>query len=236
MTVWKKKPTVTLYDGTKKLTAGIDYTVSYRNNRNAGTGEVIVTGKGNYGGTKTLTFRIIGKEQKVTSRYSKYYRTPESDSFNLNADHDGDGYLVYSSSGDTSVAEVSSTGRVTVKRTGRAVITVSTAGTVRYEPASKRITIDVRPVTPAVKAVSAAKGKVKVTITKVEGATKYQVKYGRNGKYKNRYITHRDNEYVRIVSTIKNLPSKTHYIKVRAYKTLDDGTKSGASGLPRRLR
>ena len=80
--------------------------------------------------------------------------------------------------------------------TSRAVITVSTAGTVRYEPASKRITIDVRPVTPAVKAVSAAKGKVKVTITKVEGATKYQVKYGRNGKYKNRYITHRDNEYV----------------------------------------
>ena len=220
----EKKPTVTLYDGTKKLTAGIDYTVSYRNNRNAGTGEVIVTGKGNYGGTKTLTFRIIGKEQKVTSRYSKYYRTPESDSFNLNADHDGDGYLVYSSS-DISVAEVSATGRVTVKGTGRAVITVSTAGTVRYEPASKRITIDVRPVTPAVKAVSAAKGKVKVTITKVEGATKYQVKYGRNGKYKNRYITHRDNEYVRIVSTIKNLPSKTHYIKVRAYKALDDGTK-----------
>ena len=183
-----------------------------------------MTGKGNYGGTKTLTFRIIGKEQKVTSRYSKYYRTPESDSFNLNAGHDGDGYLVYSSS-DTSVAEVSATGRVTVKGTGRAVITVSTAGTVRYEPASKRITIDVRPVTPAVKAVSTAKGKVKVTITKVEGATKYQVKYGRDGKYKNRYITHRDNEYVRIISTIRNLPSKTHYIKVRAYKTLDDGTR-----------
>ena len=231
----EKKPAVTLYDGTKKLTAGIDYTVSYRNNRNAGTGEVIVTGKGNYGGTKTLTFRIIGKEQKVTSRYSKYYRTPESDSFNLNADHDGDGYLVYSSS-DTSVAEVSSTGRVTVKGTGRAVITVSTAGTVRYEPASKRITIDVRPVTPAVKAVSAAKGKVKVTITKVEGATKYQVKYGRNGKYKNRYITHRDNEYVRIVSTIKNLPSKTHYIKVRAYKTLDDGTKIWGKWVTKKIK
>ena len=231
----EKKPAVTLYDGTKKLTAGIDYTVSYRNNRNAGTGEVIVTGKGNYGGTKTLTFRIIGKEQKVTSRYSKYYRTPESDSFNLNADHDGDGYLVYSSS-DTSVAEVSSTGRVTVKGTGRAVITVSTAGTVRYEPASKRITIDVRPVTPAVKAVSAAKGKVKVTITKVEGATKYQVKYGRNGKYKNRYITHRDNEYVRIISTIKNLPSKTHYIKVRAYKTLDDGTKIWGKWVTKKIK
>lgn len=69
----EKKPAVTLYDGTKKLTSGVDYTVAYRNNKSAGTGEVIITGTGNYGGTKTLTFRIVGKSQTVTTRYTRLH-------------------------------------------------------------------------------------------------------------------------------------------------------------------
>lgn len=221
----EKKPQVTLYDGAKRLTSGIDYTVSYDNNKNAGTGEVIVTGKGNYGGTKTLTFRIIGKSQTVTTRYTRYTKTLNSASFNLRADHDGDGTLIYRSS-DPSVAVVSSAGQVTVTGTGQAVITVSTTGTVKYDPASKAVYVTVKPLKPAVTVTSPAKKQLKVTITKVKGATKYQVKYGRNGVYYNRYITHRDNSYKKVYTVIgSRLSGKNYYVKVRAYKTLDDGTK-----------
>ena len=221
----EKKPAVTLYDGTKKLTSGVDYTVAYRNNKNAGTGEVIITGTGNYGGTKTLTFRIVGKSQTVTTRYTRYTKTLKSAAFNLMASHDGDGTLVYKSS-DPSVATVSSTGKVTITGTGKATITVSTTGNVKYDPASKTVYVTVKPVKPTVKVTSPAKKQIKVTITKVKGATKYQVKYGRNGVYYNKYITHKDNEFPKTSVTLKNRTSgKTYEIKVRAYKTLEDGTK-----------
>ena len=48
------KPTVTC-DG---LTEGIDFTVSYKDNINAGTAKAIITGIGNYSGTYTLEFTI----------------------------------------------------------------------------------------------------------------------------------------------------------------------------------
>ncbi len=40
------------------LTEGIDFTVSYKDNINAGTAQVIITGIGNYSGTYTLEFTI----------------------------------------------------------------------------------------------------------------------------------------------------------------------------------
>ena len=50
------KPTVKV--GTTTLREGTDYTLSYKNNTNAGTASVIVTGKGNYAGAVTKTFTI----------------------------------------------------------------------------------------------------------------------------------------------------------------------------------
>jgi hypothetical protein len=65
------KPEVKVYDGVKELTAGADYTITYKNNKNAyiyREGEkgfdsskapcVIVTGKGNYKGKDTAYFVI----------------------------------------------------------------------------------------------------------------------------------------------------------------------------------
>lgn len=54
----EKKPTVTVKDGTKTLTGGNDYTVSYANNKNIGTATATVTGKGNYSGTVSKSFTI----------------------------------------------------------------------------------------------------------------------------------------------------------------------------------
>lgn len=51
-------PAVTVKDGSRTLTVGTDYTVSYEDNINAGTAKATVTGKGNYMGTASQTFTI----------------------------------------------------------------------------------------------------------------------------------------------------------------------------------
>ena len=53
-----KEPVPTVTDGSKTLAEGVDYTISYDNNVNVGTAKVILTGMGNYNGTKEVNFTI----------------------------------------------------------------------------------------------------------------------------------------------------------------------------------
>ena len=55
------EPTVTVNVGKKTLTAGTDYTVTYKDNTDVGTAKVIVTGKGNYTGSVEAKFNITAK-------------------------------------------------------------------------------------------------------------------------------------------------------------------------------
>lgn len=52
------KPKFDLYIGEKELVNGVDYLLSYKNNVNAGTATVVVTGKGLYTGSKKFSFKI----------------------------------------------------------------------------------------------------------------------------------------------------------------------------------
>ncbi|MBR3159897.1 MAG: S8 family serine peptidase [Atopobiaceae bacterium] len=65
----KPKPKVTL--GGRTLKAGTDYELSYAYNVRPGTATVKVTGKGNYAGTKKVTFRIVAP----TVRYLAHCQT-----------------------------------------------------------------------------------------------------------------------------------------------------------------
>ena len=55
------KPAVTVKYGKAKLKQGTDYTVTYRNNKKIGIATATVKGKGNYTGSKKVTFRINPK-------------------------------------------------------------------------------------------------------------------------------------------------------------------------------
>ena len=48
----------TIHDGFTDLEQGIDYTVSYKNNKNAGTAYVVIQGKNGYTGTIKKSFAI----------------------------------------------------------------------------------------------------------------------------------------------------------------------------------
>ncbi len=61
------KPSVTVKQNGKTLKKGTDYTVSYKNNKNIGTATVTVKGKGNYSGSKVLSFKINPPKQSVKS-------------------------------------------------------------------------------------------------------------------------------------------------------------------------
>lgn len=53
------KPAVTAKYGSDTLKAGTDYDAEYKDNINAGTASVTLKGKGQYTGTKTVTFKIV---------------------------------------------------------------------------------------------------------------------------------------------------------------------------------
>ena len=215
-------------DGDTVLTKDTDYTVSYGENINAGIGTVVITGKSAaYVGSKTVEFKIEGKKAGIVTGYNTYNRYwPNAAALNLKARSSADEEGFVYTANNPEIATVDPYGNVTVHSTGQAIITIKTYGTKEYNPVQKTVTINVKPRKPSVKVTSTVKKQIKVAITKVEGATKYQVKYGRNGVYYNKYITHKDNQYKTVYTNIKNrISGKTYYVKVRAYKTMEDGTK-----------
>ena len=76
------EPTVSLQDGTK-LTKGVDYTVRYQNNRNAGVATIIVEGTGKYPDYyQELTFTIRPRPVQVKVADQQYYGANPSYSYN----------------------------------------------------------------------------------------------------------------------------------------------------------
>lgn len=70
------RPEITVKLGKRELTAGTDYQIVYENNVQAGKATVTITGLGEYIGTKTVSFNIIGdsiKRAKVSGIEPKVY-------------------------------------------------------------------------------------------------------------------------------------------------------------------
>lgn len=63
--------------GTTRLVAGVDYSVSYKNNKAIGTATVTIKGKGNYKDTVTTQFNIVPKnieDEDVEITYNEFVR------------------------------------------------------------------------------------------------------------------------------------------------------------------
>ena len=76
-----KKPTATIVKSGRTLISGTDYSLTYTNNTFIGTGKVTIKGKGNYKGSKTMTFtislkgttikKVKGAKKKFTITWNK---------------------------------------------------------------------------------------------------------------------------------------------------------------------
>ena len=210
-----KMPTITVRADGRTLTEGTDYTLSYKNNINAGIASVVITGRGDYEGSLTKEF-TIHKAAQTISGAATITKAYGSKAFGLS--NGAQGKLSYKTE-NSRVAAVSSAGKVTVKGTGRTSIIITAAATANYNAASKVVTINVTPKKVAKLKVKAGKKAMTVTWKKDTKASGYQITYGKNKKVtkakKNVTITRSKTTK----KTIKKLKSKkTYYVKVRAFK------------------
>lgn len=214
-----RTPSITVRDGGSLLREGTDYTTAYKNNTNAGTATVTITGKGGYTGTVTKNFTIRKAAQKFAS-YTKSYSKPYgSKAFKLNAKlKAGNGKLSYKTS-NAKVAAIKS-GKVTIKGTGAATITVQAAETANYSKASIKITIKAAPAQQKIKSIKAVKGrKLKLAWKKDTRADGYQIQYSTDKKFKKGVKTLTVKKNKTISKTISKLAKgKAYYVRVRSYK------------------
>ena len=134
-----KTPEVVVKDGIKKLTLDKDYTIEYKDNINAGTGKVVITGKGNYSGSTTKTFTINKATATCKINSVPTLKYPNSISGNLTYKCTGTGNITVAS-GNTNVITASKTSdtvvSLTAKTIGTSKITISQAESTNYTSAT----------------------------------------------------------------------------------------------------
>ena len=150
-----KKPGVTVkVDGVKVDPS--EYTVSYSNNKNAGTGKVTITAKDDsevIKGSKTMTITIAKATNKVTaSDVTKSYKVKtlkaKKATFKLSAKAKA-GKISYKKVSSGKKITVSKNGTVTVakglkKGTYKVKVKVTAASSTNYKAASKTMTVTVK--------------------------------------------------------------------------------------------
>ena len=140
-----KTPSVSVRYKGRTLVKNRDYTVAYRNNVNAGTATVTITGKGSFTGSVKKTFRIRKAYQSFRVLNTSYYFSKtglrrSAQSFTIRTAQ-GKGALSYKS--NTKYITVSK-GKATVKKgtpAGIYRITVTAAGNSNYYSSSKTIRV-----------------------------------------------------------------------------------------------
>ena len=203
------KPSITVKYNGKTLKNGTDYTISYGKNKAIGNGSIKITGKGNYTGSLTKSFKIT-KRNVSTLTYSKISNksyTGKQIKPSITVKYSGK-TLKKGTDYTVSYGKNKSTGKGTVKITGKGNYTGSITKTFYIVP--KKVTIS--------SAKSSAKKKITVKYKKVTGASGYQIAYQKSGSKKWTYTTVSSKSASK---TLTKLTSKKNYkVKVRAYKTV----------------
>lgn len=219
------KPGVTVTDDGTKLTEGTDYTLSYKNNKEAGTATITITGQGKYTGSINLTFQIVKKVSGVKAAAASY----NSVTVSWSPIKGVTGYKVYRSTGKKGDYELVKT----IKDRNKTSYTdtkLDTGTTYYYKvvpyksfklgKASKIVSAK-----PSLEkaSITSAKNSSKKTATvtwkKVSGANGYEVyrSTSKKGNYKLVKTVTKGKSY----KDTKLSKGKTYYYKVRAYRNVN---------------
>ena len=205
------------------LMEDIDYKVTWKNNTNAGTATVTVTGLEPYfRGTLTKTFKILQANNSITASNVKKTQSTKAQTFSLGAAAKGGAKLSYKSNNKN--VTVNSSGKVTIAAnyTGESAITITAAATKNYKAAQKTVTLTVNPSgTSITKCTNIKTKKADIQWKKNGSATGYEVQYSTNKTFKSGVKTKSITNASTIKYTVVGLTSqKTYYVRVRAYKTV----------------
>ncbi|MCI8483578.1 MAG: leucine-rich repeat protein [Lachnospiraceae bacterium] len=218
-----KTPSVTVKLDGKTLVLNTDYTVSYSNNIKVGTAKAIVTGKGKYTGSKTVQFTITkaadqNPAESITCKKTVYKVAYGTKPFKINASSKSK--MTFTSSKPKIASVDKKTGKVTIRNTGVATITIK-AG-----KASKKVTVKVSPKKQSVKSIKAGKGrKLTVKWAKDKMASKYQVQVSTDKKFKKSVKSKSLSKTSYTFTKLKK--GKKYYVRVRSYKKYGKETLYG---------
>ena len=208
-------------DGGRTLTAGTDYTVAYVNNTQPGIATMTITGKGNYGGIKTIRYLINVKDMTEITASAASSKVKLS----WNPVDGAGGYAIYTADNKL-IAKTTATSYTHKKLKSMKTYTykvrpyVVSDGASYYGGFSNTISIMTKPAKASKVKLKAGNGQVTIKWKKIKGVSGYAI-------YKS---TKKSGGYKKIKTvkkasttsyTNKNLSSnKKYYYKVRAYKNV----------------
>ncbi|MDO4805879.1 MAG: lectin-like protein [Coriobacteriales bacterium] len=135
------RPAVSVTHDGVGLALGTDYEVGFRNNVNAGTATVTVTGVGRYAGSQSVTFTIEAATQTIVTAKASYSvamgKTVALGGANKTP---GGGAIGYKTS-DAKVAKVSASGVVTPVGVGTVTVSLTAAAKGNYKETTKKVTV-----------------------------------------------------------------------------------------------
>ena len=208
-----KKPGVTVKLNGKALKNGTDYIVSYSNNTKVGTATVKITGKGNYTGSISKTFKIKNNFKKATiSGISNKSYTGKNITQSITVKYNGK-TLKNGTDYTVSYSNNKSIGTATVKIAGKGSYTGTITKTFKINPAKQ-----------AIQKLTAKSKAFFVDWAQKGSATGYEIQYATNSKFTSaKKVTITNNKTDK--TTISKLSGKKkYYVRVRSYTTVK-GTK-----------
>ena len=208
-----KKPGVTVKLNGKTLKNGTDYTVSYSNNTKVGTATVKITGKGNYTGSVSKTFKIKNNFKKATvSGISTKAFTGKNITQSITVKYNGK-TLKNGTDYTVSYSNNKKIGTATVKIAGKGSYTGTITKTFKINPAKQEI-----------QKLTAKSKAFFVDWAQKGSATGYEIQYATNSKFtRAKKVTITNNKTDK--TTVSKLSGKKkYYVRVRSYTTVK-GTK-----------
>ena len=208
-----KKPGVTVKLNGKTLKNSTDYTVSYSNNTKVGTATVKITGKGNYTGSVSKTFKIKNNFKKATvSGISNKSYTGKNITQSITVKYNGKA-LKKGTDYTVSYSNNKNIGTATVKITGKGSYTGTVTKTFKINPAKQEI-----------QKLTAKSKAFFVDWAQKGSATGYEIQYATNSKFTSaKKVTITNNKTDK--TTVSKLSGKKkYYVRVRSYTTVK-GTK-----------
>jgi len=224
-----REPKVTVKDGTETLVQGVDYTLEYSDNVNAGTAKVTIKGCGNYYGTVVKNFTINRIKQTISRVESSYKKTYGDAAFRLNAITSGNGKITYASSDESVVIAAKNTGKISIMGPGTAKVTVTASEVTNYNKATKTVNITVLPQkVTGLKQKSYATNSVTLSWARVPKAQGYEIY--RYNEYQEEFVKIKTITSGKTVSFKNSALSagKVYQYKVKAYVKSGSKTIYGA--------
>ncbi|MFR1574856.1 MAG: Ig domain-containing protein [Ruminococcus bicirculans (ex Wegman et al. 2014)] len=208
-----KTPSVNVKVNGKTLKKDTDYTVSYSNNTKVGTAKVTITGKGNYTGSVSKTFKIKNNFKKATVLgISTKAFTGKNITQSITVKYNGK-TLKKGTDYTVSYSSNKSIGTATVKIAGKGSYTGTITKTFKINPAKQEI-----------QKLTAKSKAFFVDWAQKGSATGYEIQYATNSKFTSaKKVTITNNKTD--TKTISKLSGKKkYYVRVRSYTTVK-GTK-----------